>query len=382
MCKELSRSDLEGFIDQVYHFGQTPVCIFPKKSHPKREEFCQFNIFESIVNKTRDKNYKFKKIHHKNNTPGKSYALLFSEKKIIIFKSIENSFFISKYNLKDSEKYMEHQECLLEDYYKCEEDSFIVTEFYKFSFGQIPLFYSSNAFTLFRNKLLISGMHPSNMIIIHTLKGSHFASLEFHTSLVTCVACTSDYIISASLDSTMLSWKMISENEFVPFLTYFGHNSPISQLKVLDSYQVIVSSSIQGMVLIHDIRYSECLRKINEHVICLGLSELGIIGLCGKQFIKFYGLNAECITESIIDHSPHNIQFNYTGDYCIEMYQNFIRFTDPTNTTRSYTVKLDGVQDLIVNPFEKAIYMCRNKKENLNGIYLIKLVQQGSSMVK
>ena len=377
LCEKLLQTETEGMIDQVYHFGQTPVCIFPKKSHPKKEQFCNFNIFECLMNKFNEENYKFKKIYKKIDSIGKAYALFLCKKKIYIIKSIGNTVFLTGYNVNQNNRNIEckYTEYELENYYKYEEKDFTFTEYYQFSFESLPLSYTANTFALFQNEFLISGMHPSNVVSIHTLKGKHYGSLSFHTSLVSCVACTQEYIISASLDSTILSWKMLPKSQFSPFLQYFGHYSPISQLKVLDSYQIIVSASVEGIVLIHDIRYSACLRKINEHATCLSLSELGIIGISCKNAVKFYGLNTELIIESAID-PPDSIKFNYTGDYCIEMHKKLIRFSDPTNIKRNFTLGLDNVQDLIIHPFEEAIYMCRNKENNTNGIYVIKFLEK------
>lgn len=359
--KSPNENDLD--VEQAYHFGQIPICVFTKP-HGKREVVGMMNVFENCL----EKKYRFKKMHMKNSTDGSAHKIFVSEKKLILVKSLETEVWLVRYNLTEV-KYLENQEILLEFVNKTEARGWVnMNDLCK----PMDFSYQSSSFALFRSKYLISALHPSRCVMVHTLKGKFLISLKFHTDIVTQVACTPDFLFSASVDSTIASWKVSANLVFSHYLTYFGHSSAITQLHPIDSYSLLISASIQGLILIHDIREQACLKKIAGETISIAVSELGIIAVCNEKSVRFYGVNGETITNNEVETPAKMIKFNANGDYCIEVYENFIKFRDPTNKNQKYQLNLDRVKDLIVHPCEKAIFMCRDKKKNKNSIYIIK----------
>jgi WD40 repeat protein len=187
---------------------------------------------------------------------------------------------------------------------------------------------------------------------------------------VTSVCCSNDFIFSASLDSTIASWNEISTGTFIPELTYYGHSSPVMCLQVIDSYQLLVSSSVEGKVLIHDIRSSFCLKKVPIYALSLGVSELGIIGICTQSSVEYYGINTEHILSAPQSFQAKSVKFNSTGDLAIEIYNKRIIIRDPTNLFQECIVKVADIQDLHLPYNERFMYSCRNDDKNMTGVYI------------
>ena len=112
---------------------------------------------------------------------------------------------------------------------------------------------------------------------------------------------------------------------------------------------------------------------MNENVVCLGVSEQGIIGLGTLDSIKFFDVNFEQIQKTMADQPVFDLVFNTNGTCCIEIYEECIKFRDPTNTDRFYVVELNYIKDLVVHPLENSIFICRNKYKKLSELYIIGL---------
>lgn len=360
----------ERIFDQVYLLGQIPVCLFPKKPHPKKEEIDRSYIFENFFGNG-EKNYKFKKLHQKNWSPGTPVAIFYTKQCVIIIKILGSEVILCKYSL-EKENYLKPEEFKLE-YYGLNESNLFPETKWKLFENFLPKKNEHRIFGLQSDNFLVSGMSSTNSIMIHTLKGKLQSCLYYHTDAVSCISCTKELIFSGSLDSTLVSWKWTTDYKFIKNLTYYGHSSAVTHLEVLDSYQILVSASLQNLVLIHDIRSSYCLKKISQSVSCLSISELGIIAIGTPDTVSFYGLNCEIISQTRTDAEPIDIKFNFYGDYCILIYKNSICFQDPTDPQRQNFLHLDGIKDLVIHPTEKAIFMSRNKS-NGSSLYAIKQV--------
>ncbi|OMJ79422.1 hypothetical protein SteCoe_20577 [Stentor coeruleus] len=364
---QMNPKDFDGLVEQAYHFGQVPIQIFNKK-HVKKDENIIFKMFDCF---SFDHSAKFIKEAKKIDSEGRAHAIFVLPSKVVIVKSNLNHMYLVKYSLKQ-EKFMEITENELECYYMIHKSKLKMDEIRELLYYTKDIEYTSNTFALYRQSFLVSGMHPSNSLSIHTLQGKLVINLSFHTNLVTSVCCSNDLIFSASLDSTVASWNEISSGTFAPELTYYGHNSPVMCLQVMDSYQLLISSSIEGKVLIHDIRSSFCLKKISINAFSLGVSELGIIGICTQSSVEYYGINTEHILSAPQQFQAKSIKFNSTGDLAIEVYQKKIIIRDPTNLSQECVVKVPDIQDIFLPYNERVMYSCRNDDKNMTGVYIFR----------
>ena len=365
--------DSESLVEQAYHFGQTPICVFPNKPHPKREEIGRINIFDNIMNECDQKRYRFKKVHAKNSSIGTPHAIFYTEKRLILIKSIEDSVYLAKYSLSTGKKYLTCKEYPLEHLHKPRS----LHQFHSLALtNSSSTSYSSSSFALCQDKYLVSALDSSTLLLVHSLKGKLLTCLRHHTSLVTHLSTSASpsLLFSASLDSTITSWRPSAEEYYSQNLGYFGHRSPILQLAAIESFQLLVSASVQGIVLIHDFRRAFCLKKIDQMAVSMATSELGIIAIWNRNSLRYYGVNAEKIAKSKEGGTGKNLKFNFAGDYCIEVEEKFIKFRDPTKVSNKCKVDIDGVKDIVVHPLEKAIYMCRVKKNNRCAVYIIKQI--------
>ena len=93
----MSEDDMLSTIEQVYHFGQTPVCLFHKKQHPKKEEFINLNSFDSFFSKNNNPEIDFVNIDKDEKTQGTVLAVFILIKKIITIKNTGYLFFVVEY---------------------------------------------------------------------------------------------------------------------------------------------------------------------------------------------------------------------------------------------------------------------------------------------
>ncbi|OMJ82449.1 hypothetical protein SteCoe_16858 [Stentor coeruleus] len=363
---QMNSKDFDGLVEQAYHFGQVPIQIFNKK-HIKKDENPIIKILDCF---SFDHSAKFVKESKAIDSEGFSHAIFVLPMKILVIKRNLNHMYLVKYSTKQ-EKFMQRTENELECYYMIHKSKLKMEEIRELLYYSKDIEYTSNTFALYRQRFLVSGMHPSNSLSIHTLKGKLVINLSFHTNLVSSVCSSNDFIFSASLDSTIASWNEISTGTFAPELTYYGHSSPIMCLQVIDSYQLLISSSIEGKVLIHDIRSSFCLKKISINAFSLGVSELGIIGICTQSSVEYYDINTEHILK-IPQSQAKSVKFNCIGDLAIEIYEKKIIIRDPTNLSQEYIVKVAEIQDLYLPYNERNVYSCRNNDKNMTGVYIFR----------
>ena len=372
---ETHPDELQGIVEQVYHFGQTPMKIFKKKPHPCRDEISKAYSFHKFFYDNPDGDLIFKRSQKIEPKKGKVHAAFFLESFIITVKSLEESLFVSKYTFKEHlEMPLLHNEYQLQHYSKfLESEAMMETSEYFYDSLQIQ--YTSNTFAVFLNRYLVSGLDNSNTLAIHNFKGELVCSLFSHTALITAVAATAEHVFSAGLDSIMISWKWSEQGVFARHARYFGHDSPILHLKVLESYQAVVSASMQGLLLVHDIRTGECLGKVRENVTCIDVHEIGIIGIFNSQKVMFFGVNGDKISKYRVYNILNSIRFSLCGGFVIECYDKFMVFREfmkPQEHEFAVEDNISGVSQVLLHPSEKTIYCFMNsseKNENSMALY-------------
>lgn len=351
--------NMSGIIDQVCLFGQTPINVFKKKAHPARDELAKTYSFHKFFYCNEDHDLIFKKGQKIESKLGKAYAAYYFEDSILTVKTIGNKLFVTRYKFKEHiETPIMFSESPLQHYTKSQELEQPIADL-NFSYAYLQVVYTSNTFAVFCNKYVVSGLDSSKCLMVHNFKGELIGALLHHTELITVVSSTPDYILSAGLDSTIKSWKSINDM-FIENTQYFGHDSPVMHLKTIDSYQVVISGSLQGLVLVHDIRTGDCLSKIDENIIGLDTNEIGFIGLCTSEKIKFFGLNGDFIREHAVYNLVNCVKFSVCGDFFIEAYEKFVIFRDIMRPEVEHVIEISAVSELVVHPSEKTLYFFVN----------------------
>jgi WD40 repeat protein len=166
-------------------------------------------------------------------------------------------------------------------------------------------------------------------------------------------------IFSGSLDSSLVSWSLKGES-FHYTSSFFGHSEGISQIEVLDSYSVLISSSLSGSILIHDIRNSECLVKIDSKCDFFKVSDLGFIAICHSTLLTFFHITGYQIYQEDLHLTPLGLEFSLTGDYCLLFIADQIIVKDPTDMRLQKTWKISKVFYAKPHPVNKTLAIWKN----------------------
>ena len=100
------------------------------------------------------------------------------------------------------------------------------------------------------------------------------------------------------------------------FNRYLGHSDKISQIRALESYQLMFSLSSSGDLLIHDIRSGECIRGIKTSAVHVFISSLGLILFQNLSSLDISTINGSKvlkknikITKGLFDSSGENFYY-------------------------------------------------------------------------
>lgn len=150
-------------------------------------------------------------------------------------------------------------------------------------------------------------------------------SIHHHSSLVTCVAST-NYLFTGSMDTSIVSWSnfLSDSSKAKPVNLYIGHTVAIRQISVSGNYQILVSLSNNGLVLVHDIRSAECLRKLVDENLespcrAIAISEAGLI-VCHELLsgMKVFSINGNVIQDKRNRKDDVKyLWFNKTGEFLL-----------------------------------------------------------------
>lgn len=362
---EVPFSELESLYDQVYHFGQTPVCLFTKRLHPKRDEKIYDN-FEDFFNKNNSEDSDIKGSEKDEKRPGTAHAIFVTSKQVFIIKSVQDRFYVVKYTQRELGDFIvPPSEYRLKFLVKYESLDQLCENFKNYGFN-VKLGYTDVSFCLFKETMIVSALHKTNSVFVHDLKGNLINFFSFHKSIVTSVCCSSELVFSGSADSTLVSWKVKEKDHTNLNKIYYGHSSPILIVKCLESFSVIISANYSEILLIHDIRSTECLRKISYNFFTFDVSNQGIIGLISsaKNSVTFLGLNGEEIYTKQTEKEIGGIKFNLAGTVCFEIYNDKVMISDPTDHRKKIRVVIDGVSIIAIHPEEKFSVACKNSQGN------------------
>jgi hypothetical protein len=293
-CSTDGEGFLQGMVDQVVHFGQTPVKIF-KSPHPARDvRNFEMNIFE-----------RYRKmqecVYYGCETNGEICALLMTSRLMIMVKIEYNRVLFD-----------EKKEKILE--------------------GCMPIGpVSQEFFSVFNEKHLISGSQFDYSFKVHTLNGKLEASVFGHTDYVSCVHSTQDLIISGSKDSTILSWEFSKDKtqKISRKSRYFGQDSEVLMIKSLETYQILFSLGKNGKLILHDLRSGEALKGLKTEALGFTVSSLGLLSYFTNEEVFTVSINESPVFTKKVQVSK--MIFDSTGEnlyYCHKSVWGFFNVFD------------------------------------------------------
>ncbi len=134
---------------------------------------------------------------------------------------------------------------------------------------------SCNLFTTIncnsRPQLVFSCGHwDDSFKVTEAISGRLVQSVFYHRDIVTCITGTSDYgqhwIVTGSKDCTVIIWEICLDKEMPvspsPLHVLHGHDDPVTCVAVNSEFDILVSGSIDGTLMIHTLRDGVYIRSI------------------------------------------------------------------------------------------------------------------------
>lgn len=187
---------------------------------------------------------------------------------------------------------------------------------------------------------LISGLHWDNSFKVHEFEsGKLYASITHHSDLVTCLAYTGGVLVSGSLDSTLAVWDVRSSKtqkiliDPYPHLSLLGHCAGIKQCCVSAALRLVVSLGLDGGVLVHSLNDGLAMLRLDASVeftpYLVALSCFGLIASCSRdnERIRIHSCNGQLLDTSA-QHSDFSkarqLFFSTAGEHLLVMCANSI----------------------------------------------------------
>jgi hypothetical protein len=367
-----------GIIEQAYHFGQTPVRLF-LRTHPSKkvDRNLKTTIFEKYFKIVEEKKVADIKEMTCLEEPGRIFALLATSSHLIAVKwdMVKGKYFVLRLKWESFNEFGHKSESFeLEGFNVISIDSWMEYQCWK---STLPKFHlglildiGQSQFAIWEDKYLVSCFHVDDTFKINSSKGELKKSIRYHCGLVTCVFSTSKTLFTGGIDSAIVGWKGIDTNINI-YNIYLGHNSSIRQIQASESFQIVVSLSSSGMILMHDQRNAECLRKLadpdSRPARIMALSELGIIAVAfmDKEFIGVFSINGSYWDDSRpAAEDVWCMAFNRTGEFLVTGSNKSIAFFDVLN-------KGHGVEHLMYYTVNNTILAVAVSKDEEFIVYAI-----------
>ncbi|CAG9310107.1 unnamed protein product [Blepharisma stoltei] len=306
--------------EQAIHFGQTPIQLF-KRPHPAKkdtkEKYKPCSIIEKIKNSVTNWSEPF-------NSYGRVIAMLASQKFFVIVKFYDNKIILLKFKCKGDLKidFSNLKETELEGTKYMIDESLI----------------ENSIFYILKEENIASGGYIDNTFKIHSFDGYLIGSYCYHVFPVSAIAITKSKIITGSIDTSIISWKLgpsISNKIKRENSHYIGHISEIKKLIISEDYQILISLGSDNTVIVHNLRNSECLRKfqfsqlINE----IAFSDLGLIVAGGTDGVIAYTLNGGDLKIKSRAKNIKHVEINSPGDALLMSSQNGVAVLELFNNT-------------------------------------------------
>ena len=158
------------------------------------------------------------------------------------------------------------------------------------------------------------------------------------------------------------------------FNRYLGHSDKISQIRALESYQLMFSLSSSGDLLIHDIRSGECIRGIKTSAVHVFISSLGLILFQNLSSLDISTINGSKvlkknikITKGLFDSSGEN--FYYFHD---QTWGFFNLFDDHKKFEKTEDLKIVH----LVLPFQNEYLIHSQVSENTSFVFTFETINK------
>ena len=336
LLKAQRDSHLEGLIDQVMLYGQTPVQLFYTKHHPKKtlKKDSGNTLFAAMKSSKSHKNG-IKQCITISDFIGRPVAvfqylldivIILSDKRVGIFKKKP-----SPERFKESD-------------FRCPEGVVMDCR---------PLTTHSCAAVL--SSYLLTGLHSDYSFKLHSFeKLKLVASVALHIDLVTTVSVDKEYILVGSRDTTLSLWKAKGENEgkiegVSESLWHLrGHQSGVRQCALLWTMQMAVSLGENGTVLVHSLRTGFAVRRLFTWLkppYLMDVSKSGLIAICfqpSSREVMVYSHNGFSVKTILVTPGLTKLQFSVTCDSlvlenpkCVQLISVFGEFRPELHTLRA-----------------------------------------------
>ena len=280
--------NIEGIIDQVYHFGQTPRQVF-FQAHSKRKVLGFGDFFERVVENAAEVSEFRIGLNPKMDVK----AVVAGGDLVIVFFMVDAEIYFSKFKVKKkiSEK---GKNFLLFGAKWTNEMKFLIWSSWIVSYGysdfKIRIHYFSGEI---KTQIKTSNIQPSSVLCRSNM---YYA----------------DFNIIVSINQSL---KLTQK--------FYGHTERITFLSISESYSLLSSLSEKGRILLHDLKNSEILISFSFPLHSLSISEYGLlIGLTESSFslLTFQGKKI-CTSPLAMQHFAI---LNKTGEYLIYSQKDFL----------------------------------------------------------
>ena len=294
-------ASMEGVIQQIGQFGQTPVQLFDWK-HEKRQITPCISTFFDRIQRGFEGTIEV--------TPYGSLLDTESDTKVVAIFALRSRFLIVQDNL--VLKIVKWRQGSAENNRpEPSRSQGEVEQALENAFPYSGDFPRSNAAYALVWPYLISGLHWDNSFKLHEFEtGKMLVSMVHHLGLVTCLAYNQGVLVSGSLDSTLAVWELRSTKsqklliDPSPHLTLLGHSSGLKQCHVSSSQRLVLSLSLDSILIFHSLYDGTALHRIDPGpdftANIVALSSLSVVACCSREqkSVRVYSCNGKLMGES------------------------------------------------------------------------------------
>lgn len=332
-----NKDELQGYVEQVVHFGQTPVQLL-KVPHPAKDS--KLKALD-IIDRWKISN--FSPDFEVSKGPGVILSLLSNSQGVWSIQSIKNYLYLVKETALDKVTQIK-MDCAKD--MKINDWQEAVQWKYNFNSRNLVLIRNSEQYCFWGDEFVVSGFHVDNSFKVHTLKGVMVKSVHHHAGLVTCVTSAGNLLFTGSMDTSIAAWQLISnkDEKIKPLHIYLGHSEAIRQLAVQEKYNILLSLSVNGFALMHEVRSSQCLRKLafSQPIRLISVSEYGLVAIYLQKIgIKILTINGSELVNHLQKSDIKFLKFSDNGDYLIFGSSIEIAFFDIIDPYKIYERSID-----------------------------------------
>jgi hypothetical protein len=177
------------------------------------------------------------------------------------------------------------------------------------------------------------------------------------------------------MDTSIASWSTLpsKDDRIKPFQIYLGHSEAIRQLAVQEKYNFLLSLSITGLVLMHEVQSGECLRRVaySHPIRLVAVSEYGLFAVyIEKVGIKVISFNGSELASWLKKKDLQFMRFSDNGECLVFAAKDEFYFIDVFDTEYVYEKACDGGERFSIQTFafsgnKEQLFLAFNSDEEL-----------------